>query len=575
MSSHKALGCVAAIVAFAALFVSASAPAADRPAARPIAQNSEDPPPKASSAPGPHEKPAAHRPMPVPPALRLVAPPVPVIRGDYVSVQVNVDENGDNIVGDAANEPSIAVDPRNPLRMAIGWRQFDTIESDFRQAGVAYTTDEGRSWTFTGVLDPGVFRSDPVLDADADGNFYYDSLTVNSLYTCDVFKSTDGGKTWGPPVYAYGGDKAWMAIDRTGGVGHGNIYAAWDWAGCCGDDWFNRSVDGGASWDKPVPIPEQPIWGTTTVSPFGEVYIAGRRASTDKEFVLVGSSTAQYPEGPLTFDFATQIDMGGRHQYYLQDGPNPGGLISQAWVACDHTGGPTHGNIYVLCSVKPNAGDDPLDVHFIRSEDDGQTWTAPIRVNDDPLDNGAWQWFGTMSVGQSGRIDAIWADTRDDPDGYDSVVYYSYSLDAGDTWSPNEAITPSFDPHLGWPQQDKLGDYYDMVSDRVGAHLAYAATFNGEQDIYYLRLGDYDCNHNGIGDAHDIADGTSSDDDGDGIPDDCQCLSDIVADGTVDVLDLLQVLAQWGTSGGADVNYDGIVDVLDLLVVLGAWGACP
>jgi len=44
-----------------------------------------------------------------------------------------------------------------------------------------------------------------------------------------------------------------------------------------------------------------------------------------------------------------------------------------------------------------------------------------------------------------------------------------------------------------------------------------------------------------------------------------------------DVVDLLQVLAQWGTSGGgeADVNYDGAVEVLDLLVVLGAWGACP
>jgi hypothetical protein len=30
-----------------------------------------------------------------------------------------------------------------------------------------------------------------------------------------------------------------------------------------------------------------------------------------------------------------------------------------------------------------------------------------------------------------------------------------------------------------------MGDYYDMYSDDAGAHLAWAATFNGEQDVYY------------------------------------------------------------------------------------------
>ena len=55
----------------------------------------------------------------------------------------------------------------------------------------------------------------------------------------------------------------------------------------------------------------------------------------------------------------------------------------------------------------------------------------------------------------------------------------------------------------------------------MGAHVAYAATFNGEQDVYYLRIGDYDCNANGVGDSVDIADGTSPDRNGNGIPDEC------------------------------------------------------
>ncbi len=96
-----------------------------------------------------------------------------VTRGRFSSVQVNTGAGGMNIVGDAANEPSIAVDPLDPNIMVIGWRQFDTISSNFRQSGVAYSHDGGMTWTFSGSLWPGRFGSDPVLGADALGNFYY------------------------------------------------------------------------------------------------------------------------------------------------------------------------------------------------------------------------------------------------------------------------------------------------------------------------------------------------------------------------------------------------------------------
>src|SRR6266480_3904128 len=111
-------------------------------------------------------------------------------------VQINTNASGQDIIGDAANEPSIAVDPNNPNHMAVGWRQFDTISSNFRQAGVAYTTNGGMTWT-SSVLTPGLFRSDPVLRSDSAGNFHYSSLSTST--SADVFKSTNGGATWGPP----------------------------------------------------------------------------------------------------------------------------------------------------------------------------------------------------------------------------------------------------------------------------------------------------------------------------------------------------------------------------------------
>jgi len=114
------------------------------------------------------------------------------------------------------------------------------------------------------------------------------------------------------------------------------------------------------------------------------------------------------------------------------------------------------------------------------------TWGSPVRINDD-LGN-AWQWMGTMSVAPSGRIDAVWLDTRDGgPGAYPSSLYYSSSTDEGVTWSANERLSDAFDPHLGWPNQNKMGDYYHMVSDDAGFRLAWAATFNGEQDVYFGR----------------------------------------------------------------------------------------
>ncbi|MEM7354173.1 MAG: sialidase family protein, partial [Acidobacteriota bacterium] len=432
-----------------------------------------------------HDERPDDAPIVVPREARVTSPARIWRRGAAASVQVNVDENGDNIVGDAANEPSIAVDLNNSNRIAIGWRQFDTITSNFRQAGWGYTDDGGQSWSVS-VIEPGIFRSDPVLDSDADGNFYYNSLGVpGGDFVCDVFRSADGGATWDGGVFANGGDKQWMAIDRTGGLGSGHIYSNWSqFASCCGPNSFTRSTDGGDSYETPISIPTQPVWGTTAVGPTGEVYVAGNDGGS---ISVIKSTTLRDPGLAPAFDSNLTVDLGGTAGAF--GGPNPGGLVGQVWVAVDSGLGPRSGWVYVLMSVDP-PGADPLDVHLVRSEDGGATWSAPIRINDDPAGSNTWQWFGTLAVAPNGRLDAIWNDTRDDPGGFDSVLYYSFSEDGGVTWSANEPVSPSFDPHLGWPQQNKIGDYYDMVSENDAVHVAYSATFNGEQDVYYLRLRD-------------------------------------------------------------------------------------
>jgi hypothetical protein len=106
--------------------------------------------------------------QPAPLIYRLETSPRMISQyGPFISYQANVDAQGNNIVGDAANEPSISVDPTDGNKVAaIGWRQFDTWQSNFRQSGYGYTTDAGVTWHFPGALENQVFRSDPVTNSD-------------------------------------------------------------------------------------------------------------------------------------------------------------------------------------------------------------------------------------------------------------------------------------------------------------------------------------------------------------------------------------------------------------------------
>jgi hypothetical protein len=148
----------------------------------------------------------------------------------------------------------------------------------------------------------------------------------------------------------------------------------------------------------------------------------------------------------------------------------------------------------MLASVVP-PGRSTTDVMFTRSTDGGLTFSAPHKVNDDPVNPSKWHWFGTFSVAPNGPLDAVWHDTRNAANNTDSQLFYSYSTDAGVSWSANVAVSNAFNPFEGYPNQSKIGDYITIVSDNTGGNVAYAATFNfnpnrgqHEEDVYYVRV---------------------------------------------------------------------------------------
>ncbi len=289
--------------------------------------------------------------------------------GVFISYQVNVDAQGNNILGDAANEPSIAVDPTDGNKMTVGWRQFNSVQSDFRQGGWGFTTDAGVTWTFPGVLENNVFRSDPVLDSNETGTFFY--LSLGESFCDDIWGSTNGGQSWTElqaDGAAGGGDKEWFAIDKTNGPGHGFQYQIWSTAAACSFGQFSRSTDGGVTWQSPLSIPNSPVWGTLDVATNGNLFIGGA-ANFSSPFFCLRSTNAQIGSQTPTFDQVTTINLGGSLDF--GDTINPGGLAGQSFLAVDRSGGSTNNNVYMLASVQPTGFSTGTDVMFVRSTDGG------------------------------------------------------------------------------------------------------------------------------------------------------------------------------------------------------------
>jgi hypothetical protein len=328
--------------------------------------------------------------------------------------------------------------------------------------GVYWTFDGGGTWT--GYDDPlPVFprnSGDPVSIIGNNGYMYEGYISSSSGQGISV--STNGGANWSTYTVAPNpgtlADKNHLMIDKKVGSPYENrLYAAWtDFGGSNNYRVVVRySTNFGQTWSSPSTNISNALGGylhqgvNIQTGPNGEVYAVFA--------VYIDGSVATGEDG-IGFAKSTNGGVTWSAPMYAYQATNfgiRGTLSSKAGIrvssfpsmTVDRTGGPNNGYIYVTWpqrGVSP-AGNDP-DIVMIRSTDGGTTWSAPLRVNDDPINNNRDQYYPWMTVDQStGDLHFVWYDSRLTTNDSASV-FMARSVDGGLTFENYKVSDQNFKP---------------------------------------------------------------------------------------------------------------------------------
>ncbi len=121
-------------------------------------------------------------------------------------------------------------------------------------------------------------------------------------------------------------------------------------------------------------------------------------------------------------------------------------------------------------------GDD--DVWILYSKDGGDTWTKPIRVNDNTTPSRQFQSW--VAVDPHGRVHVTWTDLRD---GGQNETWYARSADPTAGFEKNVQVTDG----RGSASTGFLGDYKGIVVVGPDVLVVWEDTRNDSGDIYCAR----------------------------------------------------------------------------------------
>lgn len=337
-------------------------------------------------------------------------------------------------------EPSVAVNASDPKQVVAVFQ--DNVHA-------SYSDDAGHTWHAAEGVAPKNYRvsGDVSTVFDIQGhafvcyiafdklgtfNYWAHGATRNGIF---VRRSLDGGKTWEAadiPVAEQATapgipfeDKPYIVADTSKGKFSGNLYIGWTrWCLTDSQMVISRSTDDGKTWSQPIEIdahPGLPRDDNGAAEGFDGVVAAdGALYAIWSQGDDIMMTTSR--DGGKSFSHARAIIHTAPIMFAIDTLERANGFPQ---IAID----PKSNRVYVTWSDYRN-GD--IDVFLSSSTDRGKHWTDPLRVNSDPVHNGAEQFFQWLAVDPTdGSVNVIFYDRRRDPQNRKQVVVLARSADGG------------------------------------------------------------------------------------------------------------------------------------------------
>lgn len=364
----------------------------------------------------------------------------------------------------------------------------------FVSEGVYTTTDGGTTFfgsdTCSGGPSIAFHGGDPGIAIDKNGTFIMTRNGKIPLYGLYSHRSTDQGRTWSnaKTITTVELERAWLGADNSpASAYYGRVYAAWVRYSPPFPTVFSYTDDGGQNWSevKQINSPvDRNYGGSIATGKDGTVYLTWAAVAPASPFTEKYTGFAKSTNGGLTWLVTENAFITNGIQGVLANKQNIR-VNSNPQLVIDYTGGPRNGWLYVITTQKNTAvaGSDP-DIILNRSTDGGATWSAGIRVNQDPLNNGKTQYFPAVVVDDFGGLNVIYYDDRATTS--DSAgVLLSRSIDGGNTWTEFEISDMNFKPSpIGGLGQGYQGDNISIVYRDNTLHPMWMDNTNG---IYQIR----------------------------------------------------------------------------------------
>jgi hypothetical protein len=382
-------------------------------------------------------------------------------------------------------EPAVAINPDNPKNIVVA-----SVLNN-----IYVTNNAGLSWEKVKVQSPHGVYGDPALVASTKGTFYFFHLSdptqgtggfeTEKLDRIVVQESTDGGFTWseGESIgfnHPKDQDKEWPAIDQKG-----NLYLTWtqfdkygDTDSTCHSNILFSQSKNGKKWSEPIQISQMPgncidddntaEGAVPAVAYDGKIFVAW----SNKGKIYLDRS---FDGGDmwLTNDILIADQVGGWDMKI----PGHDRCNGMPVLVVNNSKTTARGHIYLIWADQEH-GENDTDIWFIRSANNGDYWTQPLRVNDDGP--GKHQYLPWMTVDQtSGYIYMIFYDRRSYQNNQ-TDVYLAYSKDSGNTFTNVKISESPFEP----TDSSFFGDYTNITAFNGTIVPVWTRMENGKTSVW-------------------------------------------------------------------------------------------